>query len=112
MAECFDSHSGVPLTRQNIDKCLDNQQRPVQKIMEIMNGEISNWQKRLQRCSQSCKDNVETDFYQRDTKSAVVQEAMLKEFNKCNAQCVDKHIDLLKSIKYKIESDISRIQDN
>ena len=112
MAECFDASSGVAPSRRNIDKCLDNQQRPVQKIMEIVNSEISEWQKRLQRCSQSCKDNVETDYYQRDTKSVGVQESMQKEFNKCNMQCADKHIDLLKSIKQKIESDISRIQDN
>lgn len=106
MAECFDSRSGVAPTRRSIDECLDNQQRPVQRIVEMMNGEISEWQQRLQRCSQSCKDNVETDYYQQDTKSVGVQKSMQRDFNKCNMQCADKHIDLLKSIQQKIESNI------
>ena len=70
------------------------------------------FQNKIQRCSMICKDDADERFgFNSEMSSNSFGSKEAERFmQKCNTKCVDKHIDLLKSIERKIASEIDRTQ--
>ena len=104
MAACFDSKTA---TAPQIENCIHNSSSKVQVSQQIIHQEMNAFQNRLQRCIAECEDTVRDKFpqlneSQRDQAQIQLMSGM--------SSCVDKHIAMLKSVKAKIETDLSNIK--
>jgi hypothetical protein len=103
MAACYDRKNA---SAQEIQNCVQGCNRKVEVVHNIIQNEMGQLQNRLERCSMNCQDEVRDKMAGKDNTPANMELAEKHAMN-CTGQCVDKHIALLKSIQYKIESDIN-----
>jgi 4-diphosphocytidyl-2C-methyl-D-erythritol kinase len=105
MAACFESKSA---TAPQIENCIHNSSNKVQISQQIIQQEMNSFQSRLQRCMADCEDVVRDKFpnITSEQQQSQAQGQLLQGMS----GCVDKHIALLKSVKYKIESDIDKVK--
>ena len=102
MAECYNSKSA---SSNEIENCVNKHSQPAQMVQQVMQHEMGQLQDRLQRCSMACQDEVR-DRYPSMSGPNAAADAMAE---KCLIGCADKHIAMLKSIKYNIETKIDEI---
>lgn len=107
MAKCFDDPSA---SSQQIQSCLGSAGAPVNAAQNIIQGEMNQFQNRLQRCSMDCQD-IATDKFSNQS-SPSDREKFEREVLGCMQSCVDKHITLLKNMGAKLESEIDRIPNS
>lgn len=96
MAECYNSGTS---SSESIERCAFQASQPSKYIQQIVENEMSQLNGRLQRCGMSCQDEVRDKY---TTMNSDAEKAM----KNCLNSCADKHIAMLKSIKYNIESKI------
>ena len=103
MAECCNSKS----SSQDVERCVRGCASPGQIVQQVIQNEIGQLQNRLERCSMQCQDEVQDKYPNLTSLSGNPgAEAMM---TKCASSCVDKHIAMLKSIKYNIDSKIDEV---
>ena len=107
MAECFDDSSTRRITRESINSCIERSGKPVQRMSEVINRELNGLQKKINLCSETCKDDTENKFAYGQNFNAKEAESF---FSDCTTKCARKHIDLLASIEKKIESDLTKLR--
>ena len=114
MADCFGSIASTASqkSRGEIDSCLQKETQAMQFILNSVQREMGEFQNKIQRCSMICKDDADERFgFNSEMSSNSFGSKEAERFmQKCNTKCVDKHIDLLKSIERKIASEIDRTQ--
>lgn len=103
MAECCNSKSA---SSNDVQNCIGSCSQPNQVIQHLIEQEFSQFQNRLQRCSMACQDEVHDRYMHINTSNQQEAEKMMK---KCSDICADKHIAMLKSIKYSIEQKIDDV---
>mmetsp|Transcript_28297 Transcript_28297/g.28591 ORF Transcript_28297/g.28591 Transcript_28297/m.28591 type:complete len:149 (-) Transcript_28297:108-554(-) len=109
MAGCMESSS---TSEQTVKHCLDNCSGVVNTVNQLVQNEMNSLQGRIQRCSMDCQDEFNDKLTHEIRENPVKLEAAKKRSMMCVTSCVDKHIDLLKSITKKLENDIDRAQQS
>ena len=102
MAACYDVRGA---SGQDIQNCVQGTNRRMEAIHNIIQNEMGQLQNRLERCSMGCQDEVRDKMAGKDNTPANMAAAEKVALD-CTTSCVDKHIALLKSVQYKIETDI------
>lgn len=102
MSECYNSKSA---SSNEVENCVNRHSAPAQMVQQVIQHEMSQLQDRLQRCSMACQDEVR-DKYPNVSGSNASADAMAE---RCLMNCADKHIAMLKSIKYNIETKIDEV---
>lgn len=103
LAECYNSKTA---SVDDIQRCCNNQQAPVQTADRLLQNEMKQMQDRLQRCSMACQDEV-NDKYPNAVQPHAQAEALAE---KCLIACADKHLAMLKSMKYNIETKLDELK--
>ena len=106
MAACFDNKTA---SGSQIEGCLQNSSLAVSGCQQVIQNEMNLFQNRLQRCIADCEDNVRDKFPNFETNQSQTEKAQNLLMSGMSV-CVDKHVDLLKSVKQKIEADIDKIK--
>ena len=104
MAACFDSETA---SSQSIQNCTERSSHGIQQIHRLLDNEMKNFQSKLQRCGQVCQDEA-TDAMSYSSSPNKEYEAT-EMLRKCSARCVDKHIDMLKSLEGQIIRNVDQI---
>ena len=111
MAACFDSKNA---TSQQIEACVGNSSHAVKVSQQIIQGEMNQFQGRLQRCGADCQDSVRDQNPNMDDQSKV--DRAQGQMNSCMSSCVgEKSIyqDTEDSSRYLLTARImSRLFDN
>jgi hypothetical protein len=105
MAACHDKRNA---SAQEIQHCVQGCGRKMEAANQIIQAEMGQLQNRLERCSMGCQDEVRDAMHGKDNSQAN-QEMAERLALKCTGSCVNKHMDLLKSVQHKLESDIDRM---
>jgi hypothetical protein len=105
MAACYDRKNASP---QEIQHCVQGCGRKMEAVNQIIQGEMTTLQSRLERCLAGCQDEVKDKMHGKDNSQANM-ELSEKLAMQCAKPCVEKHINMLKSVKYKIETDIDKV---
>ena len=106
MADCYNAKSA---SSSDVERCVHSAASPQNAVQQIIQNEMNQLQNRIERCSMACQDELR-DKYPKLTSisdgSNPAAEAMAK---KCMIACGDKHIAMLKSIKYNLEQSIDEV---
>lgn len=102
LAECYNSKTA---SSNEIQNCEHRHSAPMQVVQQVMQHEMGQLQDRLQRCSMACQDEVR-DKYPNVSGPNPAADAMAE---RCLINCADKHIAMLKSIKYNIDTKIDEV---
>ena len=107
MATCLDNTSA---SQDQVQRCLEHQQIFLQNAQQVMQGEMGKFQERLQRCAQTCQDEVSHELTPNMDRASPKFLGIEKKVNACMGTCVERHIDLLQSAIFpKIKADIDNI---
>lgn len=87
-----------------VQRCVQMHSQIMQQIDQVVNGEIQNFQSRIQRCANACQDDFQTDNY--NNKTGVPTDASQRKLVSCFSTCVDKNISAIKPLHAKLENDI------
>jgi hypothetical protein len=101
MAECYISKSA---SANDIQACVQGASQPSATVNQLIQAEMSSFQDRLQRCSMNCRDETK-DKYPNPSGNAAAE----KMITNCLGVCADKHIAMLKSIRYNIEQKVDEV---
>ncbi|KAJ1422797.1 hypothetical protein B484DRAFT_452189 [Ochromonadaceae sp. CCMP2298] len=101
MAECYNSKSA---SANGIQECVQKASTPSNTINQLIQQEMSQFQDRLQRCSMNCRDETK-DKYPNPSGNPEAE----KMITNCLGVCADKHIDMLKSIRYNLEQKVDEV---
>ncbi len=102
MATCFDSNTA---SNRQIQNCVEQSSQKVKMAEQVISNEMKQFQSRLERCSKACEDEV-MDRMKYGSGNQQEAEAQMMT---CAAKCVDKHLDLLKSVQSQLERDLNNI---
>lgn len=91
---------------EDVQRCAHQTQAPLQHADQFLQNEMAQMQNRLQRCSMACQDEVQ-DRFPNATQPHPQAEAFAE---KCLISCVDKHMAMLKSMKYNIETKLDDLK--
>ncbi|XP_064630932.1 protein FAM136A-like [Lineus longissimus] len=90
---------------EDVQRCLDRCSQPTQQAQTYVQGELQNYQDRLQRCALECQDKI------RDKVTPSTTEAdMMKyrgEMEGCVRKCADTYVDLIPSLMKKMKETLS-----
>ncbi|GBP88470.1 Protein FAM136A [Eumeta japonica] len=98
-AKCCDD---MDTSLERVHNCIDNCTSTLNQANNYVQGEMSHFQNRLQRCVMDCND-VARDRLGPDPKQETVDKCML-DFEKCAIKCVDKHVGLIPSMMKTMKS--------
>ncbi len=104
IAECYNSKTS---SADDVQRCCNNQQVPVQAASNLLQTEMSQLQNRLQRCSMACQDEVQ-DKYPNASQPHPQAEALA---DKCLCACIDKPLSSLKNMQYNIETKLDELSN-
>eukprot|EP01041_Mallomonas_annulata_P011584 gene11584-24225_t len=107
MAGCVESSSTPDHV---VNNCIENCSTVVNAVNEIISQEMNSFQNRIQRCSMSCQDEFNDKITPDMRENPKKLEQARKQSMGCLNSCVNKHIDLLKSIQGKLEQEIDHVQ--
>ena len=97
-------------SQDQVQRCLETQQVFLQNAQVVMQNEMQRFQERLNRCAQTCQDEVSDQLTPNMDRTSSKYLNIEKKVNGCMGVCVDKHIVMLKSSIYpKITSEIDTI---
>jgi hypothetical protein len=96
MAKCCDLSD--PTAYQ---QCLQKAQLPEQRASQVVQGELNDFQGRLQRAIATCQDDVKDGGYSDQNRAQNV-------FNTCVGKVFDAHAGMLGDVKKRIEKGLSR----
>merc|ERR1711970_1395281 len=90
-------------------RCIENCNAPLTSSQKYVEGEISNFQNRLQRCAYQCQDDVRD----RVTPSTSEQEmdGYKKQMEGCIVKCADDHINLVDSMLIRMRETLKDAQE-
>lgn len=101
-AKCCDQQN---LSMDEVHRCIDRCSEPVNRAQALIQNEIQMFQDRLQRCALACQDQV------RDKMSPGATEADISryrhELESCVRKCSETHIDLIPSLKKRVQETIT-----
>eukprot|EP01033_Poteriospumella_lacustris_P018172 gene18172-13047_t len=78
IADCYGMKNA---SADEVQRCVQVNSQMMQQIDQIVNGEIQNFQNRLQRCANTCQDDFQSDNY--NNRSGVPTEASQKKMVSC-----------------------------
>jgi hypothetical protein len=104
IADCYGMKNA---SSDEVQRCVQINSQIMQQIDQIVNGEIQNFQNRVQRCANTCQDDFQSDNY--NNKSGVPTESSQKKLIGCFTSCVDKSISTIKPMQSKLEGDIDSL---
>ena len=107
MAACHD-HSSY--TSQDVQQCVGACSTGLQEINALISNELQYFQNRLQRCQQSCEDEVrDTQAKAGGGKPDPSQQAKLQGiYDKCVGKCVDTHLPLVNAMEAKLAGECKK----
>jgi len=105
-ASCYDK-AGKTGSSDQIQNCIQTCQMPFQQAQSYVNSEIQQFQDRLTRGMMQCNDEARDAMYSTNGSSStnISNDAVAK----CFTSCVDKHMQLLDSMKSRIISQIKQL---
>jgi hypothetical protein len=103
MAECYNSKSA---SSNDIQRCLGDASAPAQVAQNVVQNELNQFQKRLERCMMDCRDEVNDRYPTIDAKNQAAAQGM---YDKGAIKCADKHIAMMKSLKTSIEQKLDEV---
>lgn len=105
-AKCCDDPS-QPM--QGVARCIDHCSTPLTSSQKYVEGEISNFQNRLQRCAYQCQD----DSRDRVMPSTSEQEmdGYKKQMEGCILKCADDHINLVDNMLVRMRETLKDAQE-
>jgi len=86
-AKCCDDES---LGMDRVQRCIEGCSAPLTSSQKYIEGEISNFQNRLQRCAYQCQDNTRDKVTPSSTEAEMA--GYKSEMETCIIQCADDHI--------------------
>ena len=101
MASCQDLSSS-----SNRMECTQKAGIPLENVQHMINNEMNQFQKRIQHCAQTCENELHDKFYPFDEKN---RDSIEKHQYDCAKKCVEQSLSYLKSVKSKLEKDISQL---
>ncbi|KAH9513203.1 hypothetical protein Btru_034366 [Bulinus truncatus] len=85
---------------EDVQKCIDNCSKDVNKAQAYLQNEIELFQNRLQRCAMSCQDKLRDELPAKPSDKDVERGRFTLE--KCVIQCADKHVELVPALTKKM----------
>lgn len=106
--KCYDK-AGTSGAGDVLENCVQNCQMPSKNANQLVQQEVGQFQNRLQRSMMDCQDRTKDMMYpgiENDAKKMVkVEESLLA----CISKTVDAHINLLKPMRQRIESQLKSL---
>jgi len=104
-ATCCDD---VNMPMQQVQRCIEHCNTPLTSSQKYVEGEISNFQNRLQRCAYQCQDEVRD----RVTPSTSEQEmnGYKMQMEGCIVKCADDHINLVDNMLVRMRETLKDAQ--
>ncbi|KAK7010885.1 protein FAM136A, partial [Biomphalaria glabrata] len=93
---CQDSKASL----EDVQRCIDNCSKDVNKAQAYLQNEIEIFQNRLQRCAMSCQDKIRDELPAKPSDRDV--EKTRHTLEKCVIQCADKHVELVPALTKKM----------
>ncbi|CAL1533683.1 unnamed protein product [Lymnaea stagnalis] len=93
---CQDSKASL----EDVQKCIDNCSRDVNKAQAYLQNEIELFQNRLQRCAMGCQDKLRDELPAKPSDEEKVK--VMSSLEKCVIQCADKHVELVPGLTKKM----------
>ncbi|XP_074641576.1 protein FAM136A-like [Tubulanus polymorphus] len=91
---------------EDVQRCLEQCSRPVQSAQQYIQGEMENFQNRLQRCAMDCQDRIRDKLG--PNTSDVDSSKLRKEMEACVLKCADSHAGLLPNMMKKIKETLNK----
>ncbi|XP_014672247.1 PREDICTED: protein FAM136A-like [Priapulus caudatus] len=84
-----------------VQKCVDRCSKPIYQAQNFIQGEIQNYQDRLQRCALKCQDDTRDQV---TPSTSEAEMARLKDkMEGCVVRCADEHIQLVPALMKRIQ---------
>jgi len=104
-AKCCDDTS-MPM--QQVQRCIESCGAPMNSSQKYVEGEISNFQNRLQRCAYQCQDQIRDRVLPNTTEQEM--EGHKKQMESCIVQCADDHINLVDNMLIRMRETLKTAQ--
>ncbi|XP_037504089.1 protein FAM136A [Rhipicephalus sanguineus] len=102
--KCCDDSS---LSMDGARTCIVNCSEPLNKAQDKVEGELGNFQDRIQMCVKQCENDVRD---QMSSKTTEAEASKLKDqYSSCVVKCADKHIALLPQMHRRMKESLSTL---
>jgi len=105
-ANCCDDSN---LNMQHVQRCIESCSTPLTSSQKYIEGEISNFQNRLQRCAYQCQDNVKDKVLPSTSDSEMRH--YQQEMEGCIVKCADDHIGLVDNMMVRMRENLKVAQN-
>jgi hypothetical protein len=106
MAACFDSTTA---SDRQIQNCIQNSSAGFNQAQKVIESRMKDWEQRFERCVMVCQDEIKDKFKDSSPSPSIQREMEAQMVRNIEMNCVDKHLELLRSIESNLERDLSRL---
>jgi len=81
---------------EQVHHCIEDCSKGVASAQTFIQGELNNFQERLQRCVLQCQDKVRDKILPSTTEAEVAK--FRENYEQCVVHCADSHVDLIPNL--------------